>query len=141
MSSQPISAAEFTKLVHAHVEPVVAQAGFAWNVHHRTTDEDRQQSVLFEAEPDEFAQRYVHLMSDYGRQQVPCIDLWIKRLPSGQGLDVTLESVHLVPWLHKKGQQALAIAIEGNVDLGESIRALARGLELLFDERGEKPWT
>src|SRR5438876_6397158 len=139
MNAPPVSASDFVNLVRTYVEPVVTHVGFSWNTHHRTSDDDREQAVLFEASLDTFREHYERFIPDYGSEEPPCIDLWIKRLPTGEGVDATLEATNVGAWLSERGHNSLVHAIAGNQGLAEAVRALGRGLDLLLERKDGAP--
>jgi hypothetical protein len=135
--------AEFTSLVHAAVGPLVEPVGFKPRFAPGEPptpppgygpDEWRPAlSILYEAPPEPFAQNYPGLMSDYGDQPIPCIDLWIEYRPEPGGVTATLEAADLARWLLGHGQDRLARTLE-TADIERAVEALAAGLRIMLDE-------
>jgi hypothetical protein len=90
-------------------------------------------SILYEASPEPFADNYPGLMSDYGDQPIPCIDLWIEYQSEPGAITATLEAADLARWLREHGQDRLARALV-TADIERAVEALAGGLRIMLDE-------
>jgi hypothetical protein len=120
-------------LVQTSIEPVVRRAGFEWNSSgFEYFGNQDEASALFEAEPDSFAGSFPSLMSDYGDQQVTCIDLWI-HFDLGRGtIRADVEGTDVASWLRTHDHVRLAEALGAPTDLETAVRSLSEGLELML---------
>ena len=94
------------------VDPVMTQAGFAWNESGLVVGRDgRVEAVLYEARPLDFMRRYPHsdLQASYGDDwPPPCVDLWLKFHHQPGRVEIDLEGLDVEDELSSAGQQGLA---------------------------------
>jgi hypothetical protein len=95
------------------VDPVVAQAGFAWNESGQNVDRaGRLNAVLYEAAPLDFVTRYPEsdLQESYdpGEWPPPCVDLWLEFDWNEKRTTLNLEGFHVTEHLAASGLESVA---------------------------------
>lgn len=132
MPAWPVDDQRFRELLNGACHEVVKPAGFSSAAQVGRTSDGRETAAVFCGDPDVFGKRHAALMSDYGPEGAPCVDVWIHVVWDEGRVRASVEGTDVAKWLRGRELNAEAEAIERAPELTEALAAVTEGLALML---------
>jgi hypothetical protein len=123
---------DFQDLVQRYLDIELHPRGFRLAPQPPADWDDEKPQVVYEANPDEFGERYPAL-DIRARGNVPCVDLWVHLDPTTRRIWSELEGTSIESLVERFGVADHAEPAPKSTDTEAQLKSLARNIRNLFD--------
>jgi hypothetical protein len=123
---------DFEHLVRRYLDMDLESRGFRLTPQPPADWEDEKPSAVYEADPDDFGERYPALDARAGGN-VPCIDLWVHLDPVTGQISSELDGPSIETVMERFGVADLAQPISARMDTGTQLKRLAWRIAAVLD--------
>ena len=131
-SAWPVDDQRLRELLDGRCHEVLKPAGFLSVAQVGATGDGRETAAVFCGDPKVFAERHAALMPDYGPDGALCVDVWVHVVWAEGRVRASVEGTDVSEWLHQRGLDEDALAIEEAPGLSEAMAAVTGGLALML---------